>query len=167
MEPWVIAVIIASVIVVLFIAIIILLSVRGDNISDIPDVKWHDKRRYLGMPISFTRYILTDKKLITRCGLFSLKEDEVNLYRVYDKRIEMGFFERLFNCGTIILLSKDADSSKKVIKSVKNVRTTAKLIDEYIEAERTKYAVRGRDMIGSHIHGDHDCDEIIDDEVIV
>ena len=73
----------------------------------------------------------------------------------------------IYPAGAIILLSKDADSSKKVIKSVKNVRTTAKLIDEYIEAERTKYAVRGRDMIGSHIHGDHDCDEIIDDEVIV
>ena len=39
-------------------------------------VLWTGKKCILGMPISFTRYILTDTRLITRVGLLNLKEDE-------------------------------------------------------------------------------------------
>lgn len=141
------AIIISVALLVLFLLIIILLVVKADNVDDITDMQWHDKRRRFGLPLSFTTYILTDNKLITRTGVFSLKEDEINLYRVTDKRIEMHFFERLFGCGTIVLISKDCDTPKKVIKSVKNVRKVANLLDSCIEGERNKYAIRGRDMM--------------------
>ena len=52
---------------------------------DYGEIIWTGKKCIMGMPISFTRYILTDSKLITRVGLLNLKEDEIELYRVYDK----------------------------------------------------------------------------------
>lgn len=36
---------------------------------------WTDKKRtFLGLPISFTRYFLTEKKLIVRTGVLSITE---------------------------------------------------------------------------------------------
>ena len=57
-------------------------------------ILWTDKKRtFLGLPLSFTRYYLTDHQLITRVGFLSIKEDEIELYRIVDKRIEQtGYF---------------------------------------------------------------------------
>ena len=41
---------------------------------DYGEIIWTGKKCIMGMPISFTRYILTDSKLITRVGLLNLKE---------------------------------------------------------------------------------------------
>ena len=47
---------------------------------------WTDKKRSIfGLPISFTRYFLTETKLITRKGFLSVEEDEIELYRVLIK----------------------------------------------------------------------------------
>ena len=74
-------------------------------------ILWTDKKRtFLGLPLSFTRYYLTDHQLITRVGFLSIKEDEIELYRIVDKRIEQTFFQRLFGCGTVIILSRDEDT---------------------------------------------------------
>ena len=43
------------------------------------DYIWTDKKRtFLGLPLSFTRYILTEKKLITQTGFLSIHEDELD-----------------------------------------------------------------------------------------
>ena len=72
-------------------------------------ILWTDKKRtFLGLPLSFTRYYLTDHQLITRVGFLSIKEDEIELYRIVDKRIEQTLLQRLFGCGTVIILSSAA-----------------------------------------------------------
>ena len=71
---------------------------------DYGEIIWTGKKCIMGMPISFTRYILTDSKLITRVGLLNLKEDEIELYRVYDKSMKLPFGQRIVGCGTITLL---------------------------------------------------------------
>ena len=49
------------------------------------DVKWQDrKRRMFGLPWSFTKYKLTDDKLIISTGIFSINEEEIRLYRIMD-----------------------------------------------------------------------------------
>ena len=77
-------------------------------------ILWTDKKRtFLGLPLSFTRYYLTDHQLITRVGFLSIKEDEIELYRIVDKRIEQTLLQRLFGCGTVIILSRDEDTPEK------------------------------------------------------
>ena len=70
---------------------------------DYGEIIWTGKKCIMGMPISFTRYILTDSKLITRVGLLNLKEDEIELYRVYDKSMKLPFGQRIVGCGTCLL----------------------------------------------------------------
>mgnify|MGYP004603072673 FL=1 len=131
---------------------------------DYGEVIWTGKKCILGMPISFTRYILTDSKLITRVGLLNLREDEIELYRVYDKSMKLPLGQRIVGCGTITLLSKDSDTPTKVLQSVKRPREVKKLLDAAVQEQRDRYSVRGRDMMGASAHMvDLDGDGIPDD----
>lgn len=131
---------------------------------DYGEIIWTGKKCILGMPISFTRYILTDSKLITRVGLLNLREDEIELYRVYDKSMKLPLGQRLVGCGTITLLSKDSDTPTKVLQSIKRPREVKKLLDAAVQEQRDRYSVRGRDMMGASAHMvDLDGDGIPDD----
>ena len=84
------------------------------------DYIWTDKKRTIfGLPISFTRYFLTEKKFITRKGFFTVVEDEFDLYRVIDKKLVLPFGQRIFGCGTIVVNVKDVDTPQNEIKSIK------------------------------------------------
>ena len=45
---------------------------------------WKDRKRYFGLPLSFTRYALSEDRLFTSVGFLSIKDDEILLYRVRD-----------------------------------------------------------------------------------
>ncbi|SEH82594.1 PH domain-containing protein [Ruminococcus flavefaciens] len=119
---------------------------------------WTDKKRsFLGLPLTFTRYYLTESKFITRTGFLNIDEDEIDLYKITDKKVKYPFFQRLVNCGTIIIYSRDADTPSKEVHCIKNVRKVSELIDKYLNIMRDKYGIRGRDMMSMHAH-DH-CDD--------
>ena len=50
---------------------------------------WKDRKRHLGMPLSFTRYQMSEDRLFLSQGFLNIKDDEVLLYRVRD--IDMDF----------------------------------------------------------------------------
>ena len=52
------------------------MALKGDQFI------WKDRKRILGMPISFTRYALSADRLFTQIGLLNLKDEEALLYRV-------------------------------------------------------------------------------------
>ena len=111
-------------------------------------VLWTGKKCILGMPISFTRYVLTETTLFTRVGFLNIHEDEIELYRIYDKNISFTLGQRMFGCGTITLAAKDIDTPEKKLISIKKPRDVKRLLDELVRKEREKYLVKGRDMIG-------------------
>lgn len=114
---------------------------------------WTDKKRTLfGLPISFTRYYLTETKLITKAGFLNIDEDEIDLYKITDKKILRPFGQRLFGCGSIMIYSRDTDTPTKEIKCIKSVREVSDMIDEYLNKMRDKYGIRGRDLMGYHDH---------------
>ena len=45
---------------------------------------WRDRKRYFGMPISFTRYGLSEDRLFLSVGFLNIKDEEILLYRVRD-----------------------------------------------------------------------------------
>ena len=109
------------------------------------DYIWTDKKRTIfGLPLSFTRYFLTETKFITRTGFLSIDEDEIDLYKITDKKLKIPFSQRLFKCGSIIIYSKDTDTPQKEVRSIKTPRKVSELIDRYVNAQRDKYGIRGR-----------------------
>lgn len=126
---------------------------------------WRDRKRtFCGLPWSFTTYFLTENKFVTRKGLLNLDEDELDLYKVTDKKLLLPFGQRLVKCGTIILYTRDTDTPLKEIRCIKRPREVLALLDKHIEAQRDRYSTRGRDLYGSmmghpHPHDfDSECD---------
>ncbi len=118
---------------------------------------WTDKKRTLfGLPLSFTRYYLTETRFITRTGFLTVQEDEIDIYRITDKKMKLPLFQRMFGCGSIILFSKDVDTPQKEIRSIKNPRQVSDLITACINEQRDKFNIRGRDMVGPAGHHDYD-----------
>jgi len=116
------------------------------------DVLWAGKRRRLGLPLSFTTYVITSKKLYTARGLFNLTEDNLDLYKVTDYSLKQPWYHRIFGCGTIEIASRDTDTPLKLFIAVKDPRGVTRILEDAVENERSKYAVRGRDMFGAAAH---------------
>ncbi len=128
------------------------------------DYLWRDRKRtFLGLPWSFTVYFLTETKLICRTGIFNLEEEEIDLYKITDKKLMLPFGQRMFGCGTIHICSRDVDAPEFDIKSIKQPREVLKLLDKHINMERDRYGTRGRDLYGGgpmmHHHDDGDQDD--------
>ncbi|MCL1866741.1 MAG: PH domain-containing protein [Oscillospiraceae bacterium] len=112
------------------------------------EIVWKGRKRRLGLPLSFTRYILTPTKLFTSTGFFNIDEERTELYRIIDFSLKLSLGQRIFGCGTIIVHSKDKTCPEMRLNSVKNPRTVMRLIEEYVEQQRLKYNIHGRDMVG-------------------
>ena len=81
---------------------------------------WKDRKRHLGMPLSFTRYQLSEDRLFLSQGFLNIKDDEVLLYRVRDIDTRRNLFQRLFGVGTVTVLSSDRTTPTLVLKNVKD-----------------------------------------------
>ena len=106
------------------------------------EVKWHDRKRILGMPISFTVYdlVCTEEwtKIFVKTGIFSTKEEEVNLYRIYDISMTSSLWQKIFGVGTILLYSKDESTPNFALINVKNPSRVRNLLATQIEEEKAK-----------------------------
>ncbi len=109
-------------------------------------VVWNDRKRILGMPITFTRYYLVVDpdwtKVFVKTGLLFTREEEVNLYRIYDISLTQSLGEKIFGVGTIILYSKDESTPTLIIRHIKNPTYVRNLLADKIEEEKAKRGFR-------------------------
>ena len=85
------------------------------------NIIWEDKKRPIfGLPISFTKYKLTDEKLIIDTGFISRNQEEIRLYRITDFSVSQRLFQRLFGVGNIHISSSDNTQGEFTIYEVKN-----------------------------------------------
>lgn len=54
---------------------------------------WNDRRRRMGLPLSFTRYALTEDRLFLDTGFFNLRSEEILLYRVRDINLRRSLWQ--------------------------------------------------------------------------
>lgn len=126
---------------------------------------WKDRKRVLGMPITFTRYRLSEDRLFCEKGFFNIKQDEVLLYRVRDLQLNISLGQRIFGVGTICVISSDKSVPHLDLVNVKNPREVKELIHRSVEEAKDKRRMRtmeimGDDDAGSDIHDDpFDCNE--------
>ena len=128
---------------------------------------WKDRKRFLGMPLSFTRYRLSDDRLFCEKGFFNIRADEVLLYRVRDLQLNMSLGQRIFGEGTICVVSSDKSVPHLDLKNVKNPREVKELIHKNVEAAKDKRRMRTTEIMGDAASGDfHDLDDDgIDDDL--
>lgn len=103
---------------------------------------WQDRKRYFGLPLSFTRYAMSEDRLFLSTGLFSIRDDVVLLYRVRDIDTRRSLFQRIFGVGTIIVMSTDKTSPNLVLKNVKDPVMVRELIHNQVEEMKMKRRIR-------------------------
>ena len=109
---------------------------------------WKDRRRRLGLPLSFTRYSLSEDRLFCETGLLNLKADEVLLYRVRDLELTMTLGQRIFGVGTVCVVSSDKSIPHLDLKKVKSPREVKELIHKHVEASKDRRRMRATELLG-------------------
>ena len=109
---------------------------------------WQDRKRPIfGLPLSFTKYKLTEEKILIESGVFSITQEEIRLYRIMDVTVRCSFLQRLFKVGTIHCCSADKSTPEFDIKDVKNAIQVKDLISKSVEDERNKKKIASREYI--------------------
>ena len=121
---------------------------------------WRDRKRYFGLPLSFTRYALSDDRLFISVGFLNIRDDEVLLYRVRDIDTERSLFQRLFGVGTVIVMSSDKTMPNLVLKNIKDPVFVKELIHKQVEEMKIQRRVRVGEIMGNEID---DADGEFDD----
>ena len=125
---------------------------------------WKDRKRYFGMPISFTRYSLSEDRLFTSVGFLNIKDDEILLYRVRDIDTSRSIWQRIFGVGTVSVMSSDKTMPTLVLKNIKDPIFVKELIHKQVEETKIKRRVRfGEIMTDSD--GDGEPDELENDDI--
>lgn len=120
---------------------------------------WKDRKRFLGMPLSFTRYALSDDRLFLSVGFFSIRDDELLLYRVRDITTRRSLWQRLFGVGTITVISSDKSQPTLVLKNIKKPLEVKEMLHERVEEMKLKRRVRVGEIMGSDLKDDDFEDE--------
>lgn len=120
---------------------------------------WKDRRRRMGMPLSFTRYALSEDRLFLSVGFFSIRDDELLLYRVRDITTRRSMWQRLFGVGTITVVSSDKSQPTLVLKNIKKPLMVKELLHERVEEMKLKRRVRVGEIMGNDYADEDDFDE--------
>ena len=128
---------------------------------------WKDRKRYLGLPLSFTKFALGEDRLFLEKGLFNLTADEVLLYRVRDLELNMKLSQRIFGVGTVRVHSSDHSIPLLELENIKNPRQVKEMIHKAVEEAKEKRRMRTMELMGD---GDcenmDDTDGLMDDEIM-
>ena len=124
------------------------------------EIVWNDRKRWLlfGLPWTFTKYTLTDEKLMIDTGFFTTVTDDVRLYRINDLSLKRSLLQKMGNMGTITVSSYDKTMGNFEIKNIKNPQEVKELLSTLVEDERERKRVYSREMLGDDCDCEHGGD---------
>ncbi len=127
-------------------------------------ILWKDRKRILGMPITFTIYSLSEDRLFIKTGLFNLRTEEIILYRIRDISLRRSFGQRIFGVGTVHICSSDHTCPELDVKNVRHSEKVKEMIHEQVEKMKLERRVRVNELIdGSDLNDpDNNFDEELD-----
>lgn len=111
---------------------------------------WKDRKRHLGLPLSFTKYSLSGgeaPRIFRETGLFNLKEEEVLLYRVRDITLARSFIQRIFGVGTISLHSSDKTTPTLDLVYIARPKDVKELIFSKVEQAKNSRRMRTTELL--------------------
>ena len=109
---------------------------------------WKDRRRRIGLPLSFTRYALTEDRLFLDTGFFNLRSEEILLYRIRDINLRRSLWQRICGVGSIRVLSSDKSTPDLLIKNVKHPLEVKELLHRQVEEMKISRRVRLGEVMG-------------------
>ena len=124
------------------------------------NIIWQDRKRYFGLPISFTKYSLSEDRLFVESGFFNLLQNEVRLYRILDVQLKRSLGQRIFGVGSIMVSSSDKSLGNFEIQNIKDSANVKEMLSVQVEQQREAKRVVGREFMGADVDMDYDNDDI-------
>ncbi|MBQ9839244.1 MAG: PH domain-containing protein [Oscillospiraceae bacterium] len=121
---------------------------------------WKDRKRYLGMPISFTRYAMSEDRLFQSIGFFNIKDEEVLLYRIRDINTSRTLWQRIFGVGNVTVVSSDKSMPTVVLKNIKNPMQVKELLHQQVEDMKIRRRVHLGEFMTSNDYEDFDDSDL-------
>ena len=111
------------------------------------EIIWNDRKRHLGLPLSFTKYSLSEDRLFRETGCFTIREEEILLYRISDISLTRSFIQRIFGVGTVCVQSSDKTCPHLDIINVRDPRAVKEIIFQNVEAAKEKRRMRATEIL--------------------
>ena len=121
---------------------------------------WKDRKRvWCGLPWTFTKYELSNDKLVVKTGFFNQNQDEVRLYRILDLSLKRSLLQRIFGLGTIKCHSVDKTLKNFDIINIKDAEHVKNQLSDLIEEARRANRVSSREFMTDVDDNDEDDDD--------
>ncbi len=113
--------------------------------------------KFFGLPLSFTKYTITEEKLTITSGFLSITEDDAYMYKIQDVRLTRSLAERIFKLGTITCYTGDTTHPELILLHIRHASEIKDFIMQSSEeARRKRRALHNLNI---------DAQELEDDEV--
>lgn len=93
---------------------------------------------FLGLPFTFTKYIIKENVLTIDSGLLKKVENDCYMYKVQDVELVTTLMERIVGIGTVVCYTGDTTHPKLILSHIKNARAIKDFILEASEQARMK-----------------------------
>jgi len=116
--------------------------------TDSNEVVWKDRKRFMGMPLSFTRYYIKSGRFYVSKGLLNSEENELLLYRIMDIKLNRSLVNKIFGVGSITLFTADKTDPELKIIRIKHSEKVRDTFSNMVEEARAKMRIRGKEIYG-------------------
>ncbi len=93
---------------------------------------------FLGLPFTFTKYIIREDMITTDAGLLKTVENDCYMYKIQDVQLTATLAEKLFRLGTVTCFTGDTTDPKLELVHIRNARAVKDFILEMSETARLK-----------------------------
>ncbi len=93
---------------------------------------------FLGLPFTFTKYIIKENMLTVDAGFFKKVQDDCYMYKVQDVTHTATLMERLFRLGTVVCYTGDTTHSLLRLEHIRHSMDVKNFILEESEKARLK-----------------------------
>ena len=108
--------------------------------NEATDTVYRERKRwlFLGLPFTFTKYIIRDDMITIDQGFLRKVENDCYMYKVQDVEHTASLTERIFGLGTIICYTGDTTHPKLILSHIKHSKGIKNYILEASEAARMR-----------------------------
>ena len=115
---------------------------------------WQGRKCHFGLPISFTRYAVSEDRLFLSTGFFTIRDEEVLLYRIRDINTSRTLWQRICGVGTVTVISSDKSMPTLELKNVKNPLEVKEMLHSQVEEMKRQRRVRVGEIMTDDVDED-------------
>ena len=135
-----------------------------DNLPQ-EEILWSDTKRWLGMPLTFTKYQVDNDRLYCKTGFLKTETNEILIYRILDIKSSRTLWQKICGVGTVTLFCSDKSDGILELKNIRKPDQVRRFLSELVETRRAETGIKGREIFGAgnpiphpDLDGDGDCD---------